>query len=344
MLILIAAKTILYKVLNVFKKIISVVAMLAVALFVNAQSKTRYAGDVAGDGEVGISDVPILVYQVMGVAKQEKVRVYLGGGVTGERYTGDVNDDGNVNISDVNLLVDILLGKAVKKTYVLADELTMVLAGHEYVDLGLNVMWATCNLGASAPHDYGDYYAWGEVEPQNIFGWENYSLCDGDGNSMTKYCLRTYYGTISNIRQLEAADDAASRRWGDKWRMPTYADEEELRKGCYWEWTTSYKGSGVAGYVVYKAKAAADRGKVSCFSPALMASYSLSDTHIFMPAGGCKKLTGYLIGYSGYYWTSSLNETYNDEAWGLFFASYDMNRNSDCRYIGRNIRAVFSKN
>lgn len=316
--------------------------MLVMALLANSQNQTRYAGDVMGDGDVSISDIPILVYQLLDMSELRKVRVLLDGGKIGERYTGDVNGDGYVNAEDVKRLSDVLLGKAPMEKYTLADPPTK-LAGHEYVDLGLKVMWATCNLGAFSPQGFGNYYAWGETEPKSTFGWENYEHCDGDGNSLTKYCLRTYYGTLSNIRQLELSDDAARKAWGDKWRMPTYDDEEELRKGCYWEWTQSYGGTGVAGYIVYKAKAAADKGKVSCFSPKLTETYSLTDTHIFMPAAGCKRMTGYLVGYGGYYWTSTLNEDYNDECWGWYFASYDMNRNSDYRYIGRSIRPVFTK-
>lgn len=58
---------------------------------------------------------------------------------------------------------------------------------HEYVDLGFSVKWATCNVGATKPEEYGDYFAWGETTPKSTYDWETYKYCNGSFDSLTKY-------------------------------------------------------------------------------------------------------------------------------------------------------------
>ena len=83
--------------------------------------------------------------------------------------------------------------------------------GHEYVDLGLpsGLLWATCNVGATKPEEYGDYFAWGETEPKSTYNWSTYKYCNGSSTSLTNYCTNSSYGTVDNKTILEAADDAA---------------------------------------------------------------------------------------------------------------------------------------
>ena len=100
---------------------------------------------------------------------------------------------------------------------------------HEYVDLGLpsGLLWATCNVGADAPEDYGDYIAWGETTPKTTYNWSTYQYCMGSYNTLTKYCNKTsfgYNGFTDNLTTLLPEDDAATANWGSGWRMPT---EEE---------------------------------------------------------------------------------------------------------------------
>ncbi len=102
---------------------------------------------------------------------------------------------------------------------------------HEYVDLGLSVKWATCNVGASKPEDYGDYYAWGETSTKTEYTEDNSKTC---GSSM---------GDISG----NSSYDAARANWGGTWRLPTKAELEELENKCTWTWTTH---NGVKGYKV----------------------------------------------------------------------------------------------
>mgnify|MGYP003302756243 CR=1 FL=1 len=121
--------------------------------------------------------------------------------------------------------------------------------GHEYVDLGLpsGLKWATCNVGATKPEEYGDYFAWGEVEPKEYYEWSTYKYCNGSKYSMTKYCTYSNYGIVDNNTMLDHEDDAATVNWGGAWRMPTKAEQDELRNNCTWDWTTQ---NGVNGYKV----------------------------------------------------------------------------------------------
>ena len=113
----------------------------------------------------------------------------------------------------------------------------------EYVDLGLSVLWATTNVGATTPEEYGDYFAWGETEPKENFAWENYKWCDGTKSSITKY------NATDGLTTLLPEDDAAYVNWGREWRMPTNDELTELRTLCTWEAETinGVKGAKVTG-------------------------------------------------------------------------------------------------
>ena len=112
--------------------------------------------------------------------------------------------------------------------YISSDYATI--NGRAYVDLGLSVKWATCNVGASSPEDYGSYYAWGETSVKSSYTDENCSTC---GESI---------GDIGGT-----SCDVAHVKWGGSWRMPTEAEFEELINRCTWTWTTQ---GGMAGYKV----------------------------------------------------------------------------------------------
>jgi len=117
------------------------------------------------------------------------------------------------------------------------------------VDLGLSVKWATCNVGADKPEEYGDYYAWGETEPKDFYFWDTYKYCDGTYNSLTKYTDGAYGkdGFSDNKSVLDPEDDVAHVKWGGNWRIPTKEELEELRTKCTWTSTTL---NGVKGYSV----------------------------------------------------------------------------------------------
>ena len=105
--------------------------------------------------------------------------------------------------------------------------------GHEYVDLGLpsGLKWATCNVGASSPSDYGNYYAWGETSTKSEYT---------ESNSKTR---GKNMGDIGG----NSAYDAARANWGGSWRLPTKAEFEELLNRCTWTWTSQ---NGHKGYLV----------------------------------------------------------------------------------------------
>ena len=194
--------------------------------------------------------------------------------------------------------------------------------GHEWVDLGLTSgnLWATCNVGATNPWDYGNYYAWGETETKDNYSWETYKY-GNDYNSLTKYNNNESSGTVDNKTTLELTDDVAAAVFGADFSMPTIADWEELRNQCYWVWTINYNEQNVSGYIVYRAKSNSDKGVKVCIDA--LASYSLSDIHIFLPAAGCRYGSNlYSAGDYGYYWSGSLYENYPINAGNCFFNSY----------------------
>ena len=189
--------------------------------------------------------------------------------------------------------------------------------GHEYVDLGLTVKWATCNVGATKPEEYGDYFAWGETQPKSNYDWSTYKWCNGSYDTQTKYNTNSSYGTVDNKTTLDLSDDAARANWGGSWRMPTDAELTELREQCTWTWTTL---NGVNGYKVISKK----NGK-----------------SIFLPVAGYRDGSSlYKAGNYGYYWSSSLNTDYPYDAWYVRFNSDHVDRYSHSRYCGFSVRPV----
>ena len=193
----------------------------------------------------------------------------------------------------------------------------------EYVDLGLSVKWATCNVGATTPEGYGDYFAWGETSPKDDYSWETYKWCNGTGNSLTKYNYSENNGTVDNKNLLDACDDAARINWGGAWRMPTKNEMDELRntKNCKWEWTSQ---NNVNGYKVTSLKD------------------GYTDKFIFLPAAGIRSGTGlnYAGSYGGY-WSAPLNENYPFDAWHVHFRSDYVYYDNDDRNYGHSVRPVF---
>ncbi len=218
--------------------------------------------------------------------------------------------------------------------------------GHEWVDLGLptGTKWATCNIGATKPEEIGDHFAWGEVKPTEGYSFLNYKYMPHETLKLTKYNTdrsKGENGFVDYKTTLDLEDDAAYVNWGGKWMMPTMVQQMELRNECYWEWTEDYNGSGVAGFIVYKAKAEADKG-VIYEDETPSSSYSLGDAHIFLPAAG-RRSNGDLdfAGSIGFYWSSSLDAGDPEYAWGVGFNSGDVvNDEGDFRERGYSVRAV----
>lgn len=196
-------------------------------------------------------------------------------------------------------------------------EFYAVIDGHEYVDLGLpsGLKWATCNVGASSPEDYGVYYAWGETEGKRRYDWSTYTWCSGS-ETMTKYCTNSSFGKIDNNKVLLPKDDVAHVKWGGNWRMPTYDEQRELLDNCTWTWTTL---NGIAGCRIT----------------------GPNGNSIFLPAAGFRNDTGIESkGELGYYWSSSLGTSGGSGAYGLGFDASSHDIYGSNRYGGRAVRPV----
>lgn len=129
-----------------------------------------------------------------------------------------------------------------------SQEVQLLYGGHEYVDLGLpsGTLWATCNVGATAPEDYGDYFAWGETQPKDAYNWDTYLYAND--NLLTKYCNDPNYGYngyTDTLTLLLPVDDAATVNWGEDWRMPTYTEWQELINYTTNTWVTQ---NGIHGW------------------------------------------------------------------------------------------------
>ncbi len=191
----------------------------------------------------------------------------------------------------------------------------------EAVDLGLpsGRLWANMNVGASSPEDYGDYFAWGENTPKSEYNWSTYMWCNGNYDTLTKYCDDSSYGNngfTDDKTVLDAEDDAATANWGGDWRMPTIADFQELIDNTTNEWTTQ---NGVYGQKFT----------------------SSNGNSIFLPAAGFRwdGVLSFAGSYGGY-WSSSLYEGDPDGAWGLYFDGGLLGTGYGYRDSGRSVRPV----
>ena len=202
----------------------------------------------------------------------------------------------------------------------------------EYVDLGLpsGLKWAKCNLGASKPSDYGDYYSWGETAPKADYDWPTYKWMQAgksNSNYITKYTVADgqtwgiWYDSSGafigdNKTVLAAADDAATANLGSPWRMPTADEIKELIDNCTWIWTTQ---DGVNGYQVDGPNGNA----------------------IFLPASGEREDSGLIdAGTKARYWSSSLRTTLNSYAHHIYFDSGNYERQGVLRCYGYSVRPV----
>lgn len=205
--------------------------------------------------------------------------------------------------------------------------ITVTVTTSNYVDLGLpsGTLWATFNVGAHVPEEYGNYYAWGETQAKTTYDWSTYKYCNGSNKTLTKYCNNSSYGYngfTDSRTELSSADDVATASWGSNWRMPTKDEWQELFNKTPHTWTTL---NGVKGWLF-----TASNGN-----------------SLFLPAAGYyyygNNLSG--TGTFGGYWSKSLN-TYTsrpDFAWILSFggSDYGMSMSYEgVRSAGQSVRAV----
>ena len=195
--------------------------------------------------------------------------------------------------SDDNIATVDATGKVTAKAvgsatiYVVANDGSGVKAtcsvnvNHEYVDLGLpsGTLWATYNVGASKPEEYGDYFAWGETAPKNEYSYNTYKWCKGSNKTFTKYCTSSGYGTVDNKTELDSEDDAATVNWGSNWCIPTEDQIKELYNSSYTttKWMTL---NGISGRMITSNK----NGK-TLFLPA--SGYYSDTSHNDTGTSGC---------------------------------------------------------
>ena len=195
---------------------------------------------------------------------------------------------------------------------------------HEWVDLGLSVKWATCNIGAHSPEDYGDYFAWGETETKSEYTFENCKTIKTIKKQSFFAKLLDFERSDNNANVEKLPDDisgnaqydAARANWGGTWRMPTEAEFKELCTKCKWTWTSQ---GGHNGYKVT----------------------GPNGNSIFLPAAGWRDGTGtYYVGEIGYYWSSKVSSAYSDIARILGFNSSNHYTYNDNRRYGQIVRPV----
>ncbi len=212
----------------------------------------------------------------------------------------------------------------------------VVTVTYDYVDMGDGLLWATCNVGAETPWDYGDYFAWGETEPKEDYSWATYKfMLPGASNEkyITKYqtadgttdALWYYDGTFTGDgkTELDPEDDAATVNWGESWRMPTKEEWDNLADtGKFvWTWTTDYNGTGIKGYIV--------TSKV----PGCVGN------QIFLPcAGYYDGSTFWRENSYGYYWRRTLHSTCY--AWDVWIYGAVVTNDIKSRYRGQSVRPV----
>lgn len=232
-----------------------------------------------------------IVLSTLGTVAQIKIEVYSGGEVI---YSENISEIDSIKI---------------KRSH----------NGYEYVDLGLSVKWATCNIGAASPKESGDYFAWGEIVSKSWYDWSNYKLCDGSRVTMNKYCNKSSFGTIDNKTQLDLKDDVARVNWGGSWRMPTKEEQDELRdtNNCIWSLETK---NGVSGYAITSKK---------------------NGNTIFLPITGYYNEDKNLMTGEGYYWSRTLYVDYCNNARFLQLTSSNIASSLAPRYYGMLIRPVF---
>lgn len=214
----------------------------------------------------------------------------------------------------------------------------LVTVTYDYVDMGDGLLWATCNVGAVNPWDYGDYFAWGETEPKEDYSWATYKFMltgKSDWKYITKYqtadgttdALWYYDGifTGDGKTELDPEDDAATVNWGEGWRMPTAEEWENLKdtNKFVWTWTTDYNGTGVKGYTV------------TSKAPGYVGN------QIFLPAAGYRYNSSlYYAGSYGYSWSRTLSSDGPLDARYLYFGSSHFYTSGYYRCLGLSVRPV----
>lgn len=189
----------------------------------------------------------------------------------------------------------VLANVSLTEYFTYGDRVLVDKNGHRYIDLGLpsGTLWATCNVGANSPEEYGYYFAWGETKTKKSYDGNTYLLSN-------KYGISNHIGSpVDNKTELDPEDDAATVNWGVDWRMPSLAQLEELfnSNNCFWQWTSL---NGKNGYLV---------------------TSNYNGNSIFLPAAGFRGDTRlFSAGSVGIYWSRTLDTDFPEAAYQLGFS------------------------
>lgn len=281
---------------------------------ITGQKDSFYVHSIIAPVELSTREVPVVV------GNTEKVSIISAG-----TFTVRSSDESiaTATISDKNVVIKgVSEGKVTltvtntstqkSETIVVTSYFDSVTPG-DLIDLGLpsGTKWASRNVGAGGPTDFGSYFAWGETTPKESYNWANYKYYNWTDRSLTKYCTSSSYGTVDNKTTLDLEDDAAHANWGGDWRMPTHEESSELIDKCQWLRVII---NGVLGK--------------KCIGP--------NGNSIFFPASGVRFDDGHCYkGVDGQYWQSESGD--NDlGAWRIYL--FDVIPLE--RYAGLTVRPV----
>ena len=243
--------------------------------------------------------------------------------------------------------------------YSLKDYLSEALVKHKIsnyddtiVDFGLSVKWLKYNLAGDKltndESDYGYYYQWGSTvgypdATKHIFDWSTTPYCNGSSTSFSKYVTKLYYGTVDNKTTLDPEDDAVTALLGSEYRTPTQAEFKELYNHCGGKHSGSLSGvTSVSSTGTYWVAAGTTVDGVKYTNAGrLFVGQDITKCVFFPAAGYCYDFSYTLMGSNGYYWSSSVDSSYSDNAYYLHFpSSYVRPDRKDGRYCGFSIRGV----
>lgn len=304
-------------------------------------SKATVSGDNLSSATIAVSGEGKLIFTVGGSAK-ESISTVVPSGVTVDNAVGKLSKQVLIAIPAGAKIKNVTVETSIGKTYIYKLASPAILAAndyayvegktfYEYVDLGDGLKWATCNLGASSPEEYGYYFAWGATEgfyPESTtfshnFNWKNCPFNNGSSGYNSTY-FEGHQSEFLNGMTLKPEYDAAHVMLGGGWRMPKSNELYALQTGddITRAWTTDYNGTGIKGWI-YTSK-------------------SDSRKSIFLPAAGYGSGTTLSqAGSSGTYWSSSLSSLYAGSAGFLVFDNSRTHTDLNFRYYGRSIRPIF---
>ena len=289
---------------------------------INGQYTLRYTGVPVIDYESNGTNSTVLECEnPQPIANGKDFYIYLPHGNYTEMAFTITASDGSVCTKHSKANVAIYITRSQYTTINLGENDLVFVNSEDWVDLGLpsGLLWATRNVGATSPEDYGDYFAWGETQPKEVYDWSTYIYSNGADDQLTKYCSNSdygYNGFTDNLTILQPGDDAATANYGG--RTPTKVEWQELLDNTTATWTTQ---NGVNGRLFT----------------------GTNGNSLFLPAAGFRWDSSLNdAGSFGYYWSSSLGTDLPISAWLFYFHSGGQYVYYSNRFDGQSVRAVRS--